>query len=364
MAIPIKKESLVLVLWTVLSLFLIGGSSAWGQNAGDYFPSKIGNSWRYRHFVLDTLQNRLAGSESIVVDSLTGTEQISDTLAFILVTSSNSKAESTLVNVVGPTIFEYAVGYPRITSLLPVDSLGLGFVWDYLHWYPYLRFNSTSGVNDTLLYFRNNNVFFKGQYLSLIIRVIARRFPDTSITVPAGTYLTTPFGIALNVSIPKSQPPLGRYEVPLFNLFDTLFVAKSTWLVREIQSSTYYPLNNDPSYNVATTHLPGFERVLEKASITSVEQHASIASEFSLGQNYPNPFNPGTVIKYQLAVNSFATVRVYDELGREVARLVNGDQAAGSHSVRWDAANFSSGVYFYALSAGSYYEIKKMVLMK
>ena len=85
---------------------------------------------------------------------------------------------------------------------------------------------------------------------------------------------------------------------------------------------------------------------------------------YGLQQNYPNPFNPATVIGYQLAVGSSITVQVYDELGREVARLVNGEQFAGSHSVRWDAARFPSGVYFYALNAGSYHEVKKMVLMK
>lgn len=70
------------------------------------------------------------------------------------------------------------------------------------------------------------------------------------------------------------------------------------------------------------------------------------------------------MISYQLAVNGFVTVKVYDELGREVARLANGDQTAGNHSVRWDASNFSSGVYIYELSAGNYHSVKKMILMK
>ena len=364
MAVTINKKNPILILWMVVALFFSGGSSAWGQNAGDYFPSMVGNSWRYQHFVLDTLQKRVAGSESIVVDSLTGTAQISDTIAYILVTGSNTKPESTFVSVLGSTISERAEGYPRITSLLPVDSLGLGFVWSYLYWYPYLRFASTSGVNDTLLFIKNETVQFKGQYINLNVRVITTKCPDKSITVPAGSYLTTPFGIVLYVTTTVSAPPLGRHEVALFKLVDTLFVAKSNWLVREIQSSTFYPLTNEPSYNVATTQLPGFERVLEKATITSVEQRADLPRNFSLDQNFPNPFNPATVISYQLAVNSFVTVRVYDELGREVTRLVNEEQAAGSHSVRWDAASFSSGVYFYELNAGRYLEIKKMVLMK
>jgi Subtilase family/Secretion system C-terminal sorting domain len=87
-------------------------------------------------------------------------------------------------------------------------------------------------------------------------------------------------------------------------------------------------------------------------------------NSFSLLQNFPNPFNPATVIGYQLAANSFVTLKVYDELGREVARLANEEQTAGTHSARWDAANFSSGVYFYVLNAGGFRGVKKMVLMK
>ncbi len=90
----------------------------------------------------------------------------------------------------------------------------------------------------------------------------------------------------------------------------------------------------------------------------------TVPQVFSLSQNYPDPFNPATVISYQLAVNSFVTVKVYDELGREVSRLVNGNQSAGSHSIRWDGANFSSGVYFYELSAGNFHDVKKLILLK
>ena len=70
---------------------------------------------------------------------------------------------------------------------------------------------------------------------------------------------------------------------------------------------------------------------------------------FVLSQNYPNPFNPSTVISYQLSINSEVQLKVFDMTGREVATLVNGRVAAGSHSVRFDAAGLSSGVYIYML---------------
>jgi hypothetical protein len=100
------------------------------------------------------------------------------------------------------------------------------------------------------------------------------------------------------------------------------------------------------------------------ASIGSNGSMAGSVSGFMLSQNYPNPFNPVTVISYQLAVNSFVTVRVYDLLGQEAAMLVNEEKSAGSYTVRWDAAHFASGVYFYRLQAGVFSVTRKLLLLK
>jgi hypothetical protein len=86
--------------------------------------------------------------------------------------------------------------------------------------------------------------------------------------------------------------------------------------------------------------------------------------EFALYQNYPNPFNPTTVIGYQLAVNSFVTLRVYDNIGREVRTLANGPKNAGNYSVQFDGSGLASGVYFYRLRAGDFTSVKKLILLK
>ncbi|MGA2625151.1 MAG: T9SS type A sorting domain-containing protein [Bacteroidota bacterium] len=92
--------------------------------------------------------------------------------------------------------------------------------------------------------------------------------------------------------------------------------------------------------------------------------NGSLPTEFALQQNYPNPFNPTTVISYQLPVASYVTLKVYDMLGREVATLTNGSQDAGYKSVEFSAANLPSGIYTYKLTAGTFVEVKKSLLLK
>ncbi len=90
----------------------------------------------------------------------------------------------------------------------------------------------------------------------------------------------------------------------------------------------------------------------------------SIPNKYSLSQNYPNPFNPSTTISFSLPSKSFVTLKVYDILGREIVTIVSEEMPAGRYSKQWNAANLSSGIYFYRLQAGSYTETKKMILLK
>jgi hypothetical protein len=98
--------------------------------------------------------------------------------------------------------------------------------------------------------------------------------------------------------------------------------------------------------------------------VTDVTVKVSAPNSLTLLQNYPNPFNPSTTISFQIPNSSFVNLKVYDILGNEVATLINEVKPAGTYEVKFDAADLSSGIYFYTINAGTFVETKKMILMK
>ncbi|HEX5133301.1 MAG TPA: Ig-like domain-containing protein [Candidatus Krumholzibacteria bacterium] len=90
---------------------------------------------------------------------------------------------------------------------------------------------------------------------------------------------------------------------------------------------------------------------------------------YGLEQNVPNPFNPTTTIKYALAADGPVSLVIYDVAGRRVRELVNEKQRADVYKLSWDGTDdrgqrVASGMYFYKLSAGSYHQTRKMLLLK
>ncbi len=108
-------------------------------------------------------------------------------------------------------------------------------------------------------------------------------------------------------------------------------------------------------------------KIYTTSSLVSVSDDFQQPQKFSLEQNYPNPFNPSTNINFNIPTTEFVTLSIYDVLGRNVATVINNRLLqSGTHSILLSADEYhlSSGIYFYELKAGNYFETKKMILIK
>ena len=107
---------------------------------------------------------------------------------------------------------------------------------------------------------------------------------------------------------------------------------------------------------------------LDGTSKTYPEMEVLVGVEpdkFFLAQNYPNPFNPSTVIEFVVPTSGFATMKVYNVLGQEVATLFEGKAEGGKiNSAQFNASNLPSGLYFYALRSAGKSDTKRMLLVK
>jgi hypothetical protein len=100
------------------------------------------------------------------------------------------------------------------------------------------------------------------------------------------------------------------------------------------------------------------------AGVVSTGGELTTPVKYTLKQNYPNPFNPVTRISFDIARTGFATLKVYDILGKEVALLVNETKQAGTYTLDFNASNLPSGVYFYKFDINGFTDVKKLILIK
>jgi hypothetical protein len=118
------------------------------------------------------------------------------------------------------------------------------------------------------------------------------------------------------------------------------------------------------SIPAATYSLNNVDFVL--STVTGVDELRALPERAELFQNYPNPFNPTTTIGFRVwgPGSSWVRLAVYDLLGRDVAVLVNGQQEPGNCTVRFNTSGLASGIYMYRLTAGSFVQSRKMLLLR
>ena len=129
-------------------------------------------------------------------------------------------------------------------------------------------------------------------------------------------------------------------------------------IMNNLPDSNYYwsVQSVDNNYNAS-----GFAQEKEiKIDYEAVD----IPDKFFLKQNFPNPFNAQTTIQYDLPVDQFVTVKIYDITGSEVKTLINKYQKAGRYNIKFNSGSLASGVYFCRIFTEVYSKVNKMIILK
>ncbi|MFQ5649746.1 MAG: FlgD immunoglobulin-like domain containing protein [bacterium] len=159
--------------------------------------------------------------------------------------------------------------------------------------------------------------------------------------------------------------------------------ADTVWLAQQVAETSYtIPFGLEPSRQyywkvVAFDNLNGVTAsetafrlaTSDKATDVTPRTPGEIPTAFGLSQNYPNPFNPETTIRYTLPEPSQVELAIFNLMGQRVRTLLHAREPAGHHSATWDGMQDNgkrapSGVYVYTLSAGTFQQTRKMVVLK
>lgn len=117
-------------------------------------------------------------------------------------------------------------------------------------------------------------------------------------------------------------------------------------------------------YGADTGTINNFTLHVASEATAADDPHENIPSLFAFRGNYPNPFNATTQFRFDMGRAGHASLILYNVVGQEVARLVDGSVEAGAHSVALDASGLTSGLYLARFTAPGFSETRKVVLLK
>jgi aminopeptidase N len=219
--------------------------------------------------------------------------------------------------------------------------------------------------------FSNTISQISGQDLTWFINQWVK-YPDHPIYV--NTYWFTPLGggsYSINFRATQTQTTTPFHRMPI--TLKVSFASGADTVIRVMNDFTgqqwSWTSNRQP---LTFAFDPDNDIVLKQASLLTgvAGESNNIPKQFALHQNYPNPFNPSTMISFDLPVNAFVTIKVYNTIGQLVQIPVNENRVAGNHLVELSAKNLPSGVYFYEINATDkasgkqFTATNKMVLVK
>lgn len=206
-----------------------------------------------------------------------------------------------------------------------------------------VSFNVTSTAGPFLVTFPNTNVSIGGNQTVTWNVANTTAAPVSCANVKIS--LSTDGGNTWPTVLAASTPNDGTEGITLPN------ITNSTARIKvEAVGNIFYDISN---VNFAIT------------PTTGIHNQTGTPVVFGLSQNFPNPFNPVTIVSYGIPKTSNVTLKLYDVSGKLVSTLVdNLLQTEGYYNIEFNASSFASGVYYYSISAGTFSDTKKMILVK
>lgn len=331
------------------------------QQASAYFPA-LGSKWYFKNTPLDSLNNPVESLSFFRTDSFAYQAEYKGKSANVILSKASQfdavpYLDTNYINFDGTVAWSYINTFGAADSIPDADSIGIvSFLASFAGWYPVFNFSATLNTQYDIV---KKDTTFTLDTISVPIRihVQGKRLLDQTITTPAGTFACKRFLISPSIGIVLSPviPP-----IPLIEMLDTIWIAENRWIVKDVMPSTQFSfaLFGGPSF-----YLPGSKMELVDKP-TSVSETETILNNFVLQQNYPNPFNPETKIQFVLPEAGHIQIAIFNSMGEELTILYEGERPAGNHELSFNAANLSSGIYYYRLRAGNSTETRKMLLLK
>jgi subtilisin-like proprotein convertase family protein len=255
-----------------------------------------------------------------------------------------------------PNPFVYSIiGTLNLSSTTVPKQISTGWIKDTI-------FIQQSGIVLDINALVNLNHANDGDLLLRLQRVTENSHLSQFNGIGGQNFSNTIFDDSATISITQGIPPYsGRFKPhTVLSIFNG----------KELSGKWILEIFDKGTANTGTLINWSLE-ILYTSTISVKQISGSVPENFLLSQNYPNPFNPVTKIKFDIPSNGkwkiengAVQLNIYDITGRKVETLVNDNLRAGSYEVEWNAAKYSSGIYFYKLTAGDFSETKRMVLVK
>jgi hypothetical protein len=254
-------------------------------------------------------------------------------------------------------IFNVDTNTSNSANVISIDSSGNSFIIGNFHY-----INTTSNITKIFKYNASGNlvwiknmVFPNGQFLS----------PNEFKYAPDGFFYSCGSLVGLNSNSDYCTVKINQ---------DGLIIWSAVYNGTGNNTDTPFDMTFDRNMNIYVTGTSigatnDYCTIKYSQPIGINPISNDVPDKLYLSQNYPNPFNPTTKIKFALPPVGDAYMRpvqivIYDILGSVVATLVNEQLKPGTYEVDWDGTKYSSGVYYYTLTAGTFSQTRKMVLIK